>query len=111
MKNFSLYSSENTELVAVEALHRGYRQVHVLLDDSVFEINVYDIVRLQQDFEIEMRATGFFRIEPNIVLVESVDFRNIYLTVENLIEQGFFRNLKRLEIGIIETLSLLDDVS
>jgi len=58
-----------------------------------YHVNIYDITRLQQDFEAELKYYGFYGIEPNIIIVKEVTTINIKKTVEHLDKQNFFEKL------------------
>ena len=91
-----IYCNDNSELAEFEASSRGYRSdIYVkVISGQIFQLHVYDIIRLKQDFETEIESHGFFGIEPNIILVKEVTILNIRLTVDKLTCQQFFDNLK-----------------
>ena len=95
MDEIIVYFLEDTELAEYEAVSKGYRNdVYVSVSNTLYSIIVYDIVRLQQDFESELEQYGYYSIEPNLVLVKEVSKENIHLTVKALNEQNYFDNLK-----------------
>jgi len=95
MGEVKVYSQDNSESANFDAVNRGYRSdIYVMKENIFFHVNVYDIVRLQQDFETEVKCYGFFGIDPNIIIVKEVSAKNIKLTIENLDRQKFFENLK-----------------
>jgi hypothetical protein len=94
MKDITIYCNESSELASFEALSRGYRQIYVSKGNDFFMLNVYDIIRLQQDFLVEIESSGFYGVEPNIVVVKEVTNKNVVFTVEQLYEQHYFDFLK-----------------
>lgn len=95
MDNLKVFFLEDTELAEYEAINKGYRNdVYVKVSNSLFNVKVYDIVRLQQDFDLEVKSYGYYSIEPNLLLVEEVNKVHIEFVVKQLYKQKFFENLK-----------------
>ncbi|MBT2289166.1 hypothetical protein J7E73_08475 [Paenibacillus albidus] len=95
MENLKIFFLEDTELAEYEAINKGYRNdAYVKVLNTLFNVKVYDIVRLQQDFESEIKSYGYYSIEPNLILVEEVSKEQIELVVKKLYEQQYFDNLK-----------------
>ncbi|WP_339274045.1 hypothetical protein MKY59_23650 [Paenibacillus sp. FSL W8-0426] len=95
MDEIKVYFLEDTELAECEAISKGYRNdVIVSISNNLYHVYVYDIIRLQQDFESELKDYGYYSIEPNLVLVKEVSKENINLTVKALYEQKYFDRLK-----------------
>ncbi len=98
MDELKIYFREDSELTEHEAIYKGYRNdVFVSISNQLFNVNVYDAVRLQQDFETELEEYGYFSIEPNLVLVKEVSKEQISVTIHKLFEQGFFNSLKPID--------------
>ncbi|MGW7162426.1 hypothetical protein [Paenibacillus taichungensis] len=98
MDEIKVFFLEDTELAEYEAISKGYRNdVIVTVSDIIYRVYVYDIVRLQQDFESELENYGYYSIEPNLVLVREVSKENIQLTIKALYEQKYFENLKPID--------------
>lgn len=96
----------DSELDEFEAISKGYRNdVFINVSNKLFNVSVYDIVRLQQDFESELEEYGYFSIEPNLVLVKEVSKEQISLTVNKLFKQGYFDNLKPIDESYTNNLS------
>jgi hypothetical protein len=105
----SIYCLENSEWMDFDSDKRGYRgDIYVKADSEYFQLNIYDIVRLKQDFETEIEYYGFFDIESNIVLVEDVTLVKIKKTIEYLYSKQYFKKIKPLEIGYIDKLDLFE---
>lgn len=95
MEDVSIYLLDNSELAEFESISKGYRQdVYVKINSNWYNINVYDIVRLQQDFESEIEECRYYSIESNLVLVSEVSRDNIIFTVQKLVKQKYFEELK-----------------
>lgn len=105
-----IYCIDNSELADFEASSRGYRSdVYVkTTSNQLYQLHVYDLVRLQQDFETEIELHGYFGIEPNVILVKEVTFSNIKLTVEKLIGLRFFEYLKPIQPNEIDKIELTE---
>lgn len=90
MKMLSIFFRDDSELTEFEARNKGYRaDVYVKTEDGVYNINVYDIFTLKQDFEREQRSYGYYSIEPNLILVNEANKTEIIETIKNLYEQKF----------------------
>lgn len=109
-KSIKIYCLDNSKLVELEAMNRGYRaDIYVkTISGDIFHLHVYNIIRLKQDFETEIESYGFFGIEPNIILVEEVIMSNIILTIEKLFKQKFFESLKPIDDKEIASIILLE---
>lgn len=100
---------DSSKLYELDAKDRGYRSdIYVEIDNAFFHLHVYDIVRLKQDFETEIEYHNFFRIEPNIVIVQEVTWRNIKLTIEKLFKGKYFDNIKPIYKDLLKELKLFN---
>ncbi|OPX41849.1 hypothetical protein CLHUN_42810 [Ruminiclostridium hungatei] len=98
MSEFNIYFSDDSELEEYEATSRGYRSdVYVKINGSIFNVNVYAMIRLQQDFESEMESYGFYATEPNLVLVKDTNKAEIIETIKKLYKQKYFEGIKSVE--------------
>jgi hypothetical protein len=101
--DFEVYYVNGTQTAAAIAKDKGYRpDVYVKYNGQYFHLVVYDSVRLIQDFEDEIRDSGFFAIDPNLVLVKNVTSEEIHRCVEGLIKQKYFDEIKPVEAGSID---------
>ncbi|WP_268627741.1 hypothetical protein [Paenibacillus alvei] len=108
MEAYNLYFLDDSERSIWEAESKGYRSdVYVELQDDVFHINVYDQIRLIQDFEEEIKQSGYYQIEPNLILVQSVNEKEILNTINNLIRTDYFQNIKPMEKDEIKKMNLI----
>lgn len=95
MEEVLIYLLDDSELAEFESISKGYRQdVYVKINSNWYNINVYDIVRLQQDFESEIEESRYYSIESNLVLVSEVSRDNIIFTIQKLVKQKYFEELK-----------------
>lgn len=105
MRDVEIYLTDKSELAEFEAIQKGYRvDVYVKIYDEVFNVKVYDIVRLKQDFEDEVAQDGYYSIDSNLILVSQVSRTEICYTIENLFRERYFDNLKpisNIEFGIL----------
>lgn len=84
------------ELDAFNALGAGYRgAVTVELEDrSRRSVVFYDIVRLQQDLDEELKRGAPFIAEPGMIVLNEVSLDNMKAAVSQLQDQGYFSRLK-----------------
>ncbi|MFC5404420.1 hypothetical protein [Cohnella soli] len=98
MSNFTVIFTDDTELAEYEAINKGYRNdVFVKIQEDYFNLRVYDIVRLKQDFESEVEEYGYYSAEPNLVLVTEVTKDNVLKIISQLYEDGYFNHLKSVD--------------
>lgn len=98
MNEFEVYFTDDSEYADFEANQKGFRlDVYVKIVNEYFNVNVYDIVRLNQEFEIAIESEGYYSIEPNLVLVKDVNREEIKFCIGKLFKQKYFDNLKPLE--------------
>ncbi len=95
-----IYFSEDSDISEYEAINKGYRKdVFVTIEKNIYNLNVYSMNRLQEDFKSEMRNYGYFDVEPNLIILEEVNKEEIIQTIFKLFEQRYFDNIKPI-IGI-----------
>ena len=108
MDSISFFCLDNSELAEYEAISRGFRSdIYVEISGEHYQLNIYDSVRLKQDFDTEIEDYGVFSIEPNVVLVKEVNIEEIKKTVINLLKQKYFKEIKPLNVKEIESLDLV----
>lgn len=71
--------------------------MYIKADGQYFSVFIYDIIRLQQDFESEIKEYGYFSIEPNIIIVKEVSHEQIKDTLLQLYNQNYFQQIKSIE--------------
>lgn len=99
MMDLEIYFLDDSELAEFEATQKGYRlDVYVKIKNDFFAINVYDIVRLNQDYETEMELKNYYAMEPNLVLVSGASKDQIVFVINKLYLQKFFTYLKPVEV-------------
>ncbi|MDR0490698.1 MAG: hypothetical protein LBH28_05580 [Oscillospiraceae bacterium] len=95
MQSISIYLSDNSDLAEYEAINKGYRvDVFVKVGNGFFNLRIYTLTRLQQDFETEFEADGFYSVEPNLVLVNDTNRTEIINTINQLQKQKYFEHIK-----------------
>ncbi|AIQ29239.1 MULTISPECIES: hypothetical protein [unclassified Paenibacillus] len=96
--SISVFYLEDTELAEFEASNKGYRNdVYVMILNDLFNIKVYDIVRLKQDFELESESYGYYSVEPNLIIVKEVTKEAIEFVVKKLYEQKYLESIKTVD--------------
>ncbi len=108
MEQLKIYFLYDTELSEYEAIQKGYRvDVFVKFDNQYFNLRVYDIIRLQQEFESEIDSRGYYAVEPNLVLVKEANKKEIVNTIKNLYKQKYFEEIKPVnEVNIEELIEI-----
>jgi len=95
MEEIKIYFQYDTELSEFEAIQKGYRvDVFVKIGETYFNLRVFDIIRLQQEFESEVDSEGYYAVEPNLILVKEVNKKEILCTIRNLYKQKYFDEIK-----------------
>jgi len=95
MDEVMIYFRYDTELSEFEAVQRGYRvDVFVKVNNQYFNLRIFDIIRLRQEFESEIESGGYYAVEPNLVLVKEVNKKEIIFAINNLYKQKYFEELK-----------------
>lgn len=108
MVTIQIYCLDNSELADFEAINRGYRKdIYVKVSDRYYHLNIYDIVRLQQDFESELEDYGAFSPDPNLVIVKEVNHMEIKKLANHLYKQKYFEEIKPVENSKIQQLELI----
>ncbi|MGE5329542.1 MAG: hypothetical protein ACM3KR_08550 [Deltaproteobacteria bacterium] len=98
MSELDIYFSDDSELAEYESTSRGYRtDVYVKINNNIFNVRVYAMIRLQQDFESEIESYGYYATEPNLILVKDANKEEIIATIKKLYEQKYFEELKTVE--------------
>lgn len=81
------------------AIPRGYRwDIIVKTDANYFLLNAYDLSRLSQDSEEEIRLKGSYDVAPNLILVKDVSNMETVKTIKRLYETNYFDEIKPLNL-------------
>lgn len=104
MNEIGVYFLDDSELAEYEAISKGYRiDVYVKTDTDFYNVRVYTLIRLQQDFDSEIENYGFYAIEPNLILVKEATKEEIVFTLKKLKEQKYFEEIRPMgEIDITQ---------
>lgn len=95
MEKIEIYFQNDSELAEYEAISKGYRHdVFVKTNEGIFNIRVYTIIRLQEDFQSQVESYGFYDVEPNLILVNDTNKEEIVSIINRLHEQGYFSEIK-----------------
>ncbi len=102
MNDLQIYFTDTSELAEYEALNRGHRNdVYVKLLDSYYLLSIYDIERLKQDVDTEIKEYGAYSSEPNLVISKSLSRSDILETIEKLYKQKYFEFIKPIKHSTI----------
>ena len=105
MNQLKIYFLYDDELSEYEAINKGFRvDVFVKIDNQFFNLRIYDMIRLQQDFDCCIDRDGYYPVDPNLVLVTEVTKNEIVNTVKNLYTQKYFNEIKPASVVNIEKL-------
>jgi hypothetical protein len=98
VNEIEVYLLDDSEYSEIEANQKGFRlDVYAKVDNKYYNINIYDIIRLNQEFEISIKNEGYYSIDPNLVLVNDVNKNSIIFTLTKLCSQNYFDSLKPLD--------------
>jgi len=98
VSELNIYFTDDSDLAEYEAENKGYRtDVFVKVGHNLYSVKIYTMIRLQQDFESEIESYGFYKSEPNLVLVKESTKDEIIDVVKELYEQEYFDALKPTE--------------
>ncbi len=96
MNKVKVYFLDDSELAEYEAISKGYRtDVYVKIEDVFYNVYVYNMRRLQQDFESESENYGYYSVDPNLILVKDANRNEIVFTIEKLYKQEYLKKLNR----------------
>ena len=92
--DFRIIYEDDTELAEFEALNKGYRgDVIVIINEKRYKVYITSMVRLQQDFDTERQACGYYMAEPNTLFVNEVTKESIEKIVKKMYEERYFERL------------------
>jgi len=92
--NIQIVYEDDTELAEYEAFMKGYRtDVTVVLGDKNYKVYIISMLRLQQDFEVEHKASGFYMAEPNTLIVKEVTKKEIEYVISELFNSKYFERI------------------
>ena len=85
---------DDTELAEFEAFNKGYRgDVIVKIGNSSYKVYVTSMIRLQQDFEMEIRDSGYYLPEPNMIIVKDTTRKEIEDAIIQMFECKYFEKI------------------
>lgn len=95
MANFKIYFQYDDEFLWEM---KGYRSdVYVKTNDKFYKLFIYSVFRLNQDFEDEMNANGYYFVDPNLILVNNVCKKEIIYTIGKLYSGKYFDQIKPID--------------
>ena len=105
MDKIRIYFSEDTPLAEYEAVNKGYRaDIFVEINEKIYNVRTYSIIRLQQDYERLRELTGFYYTDPNLIIVENTSKEEIIYTINRHYEGKYFDGIKPIDDFISEKL-------
>ena len=85
---------DDTELAEFEAFNKGYRgDVIVKIGNSSYKVYVTSMIRLQQDFEMEIQDSGYYLPEPNMIIVKDTTKQEIEDAIIQMFECKYFEKI------------------
>ncbi|OGO90607.1 MAG: hypothetical protein A2Y17_01485 [Clostridiales bacterium GWF2_38_85] len=99
MNNIKIYFEDDTENAEDLAINKGYRHdVYVKINNDIYNVRVYSLIRLQQDFITDITQLGYFAVEPNLILVNDVNRKEIIETINKIHKNfAYFKDIKPVE--------------
>ncbi len=98
-----IYIADNSDLAVFESENKGYRlDVYVCISNEIFKVSLYEIQRLMEDYNKEMKFHNYFLTDPNLIIVKSIDSDNIALTIKALAANDFFSLIKPIKRADID---------
>ena len=98
MNELNIYFTDDSELAEYEATSRGYRiDVFVKIDNNFYNVRVYTMIRLRQNFDSDMKTYGLCLSEPNMILVNDSNRNEIIETIKKIYKQKYFDEIKPVE--------------
>lgn len=93
--DIKIFYENNTDLAEYEALSKGYRKdVIVEIGNRKYKVYIITMIRLQQDYDEEKRTTGYYTSEPNTILVDSMEKREIEEVIYKMYQNKYFDKLE-----------------
>ena len=85
---------DDTELAEFEAFNKGYRgDVIVKIGNSSYKVYVTSMIRLQQDFEMEIQDSGYYLPEPNMIIVKDTTKQEIEDAIIQMFKCKYFEKI------------------
>jgi len=106
--DIQVFCLDNSEFAEFNAVSRGWRgDIYVKISANYYKLEIYDMVRLQQDFELELEEYGVFSPKLNLIIVEEVNNVKIKESIQHLADSRYFDEIKSLEPETLAGLGLL----
>lgn len=92
--NMKIIYEDDTDIAEYEAFSKGYRNdIVVVVDGNKYKVNVISMIRLQQDFETEQKDSGYYMVEPNLLIVREVTKNEIEYIVRQMYKLNYFERI------------------
>ncbi len=105
MNEIEIFCLYDDELSEYETHNKGYRNdLYVKTNSHYYQLNIYSITRLQQDFQSGIEDCGLYSVEPNLIIVKEVTIQSIKSIVFYLYKKKYFEEIK--PVGNDKILSL-----
>lgn len=89
--NIEILFQDDTDLAEYEAENKGYRSdVVVRVNGKTYKLFVTTMVRLQQDFESDVKHMGYYCPDRNMIIVAETSKSQIEHTIKELYKGGCF---------------------
>ena len=106
MDNIKIFFLDDTTLAEYEAVNKGYRiDIFVEIDEKFYNVRAYSLIRLQQDYETEMEASGFYYTEPNMIIVRDANKEEIVYAINRHYKGKYFDGIKSVQNMNLEKLT------
>ena len=88
-----------------ESSQRGYMfHVYVRINDTYYELNIYTLLSLSQEFSGDYETLGFHDILHNIILVNDISYVEVKNTIYELYKRAYFEEIKPISKVDIESI-------
>ncbi len=97
--------SDYQEFTSKSAGYRG--DVYVEINNKLYHILFYDIVRLNQDFNDQLKDQGYYITDPNLVILSEVTSENLISIIPILYREGYFSKVVPIDMQEVRELNLV----
>ena len=99
MNKCEIFFSVDDELTELDIQEKGWRgDVIVKIGESLFNPIIITPQRLISEFNDAVSHNQVYDIEPNIILVEKTEKKQIITTLEVLFQNGYFNKIKGIDL-------------
>ena len=99
MNKCEIFFSIDDELTDLDIQEKGWRgDVIVKIGEALFNPTIITLQRLMQEFNDAISQEQVYNIDPNLILVEQTEKRQIIKTLKELFLNGYFNKIKEIDL-------------